>query len=272
MTLPSAPRDKRGSELARVIQSEIIRGSWPIDKVLGSEAELIERYSVSRSVLREAVRLLESRGVARMRPGPGGGLRVTAPEPAAVRDVTRLYLDFSGVRANDLYQVWTALELVAVAAVADSIDEEGVRRLRALLADEAAIVENNPDAAIDVWVERGMNLHLEIARQAANPALELFLGVVVELATEYHTELADPAAAARWLHASHTDIVSALVSGDAELAALRVRRYLKSLMRGGGLGPIAESADSDLGEPPAVTGRGRATKAPRRARSTAPRS
>jgi DNA-binding FadR family transcriptional regulator len=222
-----------------------MRSRWPIGVVLGSESDLIERFGVSRSVLREAVRLLESRGVARMRSGPGGGLRVTAPEPAAVRDATRLFLDFSGVRANDLYQVWIALEVTAVAAVAESIDEDGVIRLRALLADEATVLASNPGAAIDVWVERGMNLHLEIARQAANPALELFLGVVVELAAEYHTDLADPAAAAHWLHDNHSQIVSAIVSGDGELAQLRLRRYMKGLMKGGGMGPVADEGLAD---------------------------
>ena len=246
-----APRGKRGSELARDIQADVMRNGWPVGEVLGSESELIEKFGISRSVLREAERLLESRGVARMRPGPGGGLRVTAPEPAAVRDATRLYLDYAGVRADDLYQVWIALEITAVAAIAETIDEPGVGRLRALLDDEASVLDSNPEAAIDVWVERGLNLHLEIARQAANPALELFLGVVVELAAEYHTDLPDPAAAARWLHASHSDIVSAIVSGDGELAQLRLRRYMKGLMRGGGMGPVGRDDQPARIDPPA---------------------
>lgn len=218
---------------------------WPIGEVLGSESDLIERFAASRSVLREAVRLLESRGVARMRPGPGGGLQVTAPEPAPVRDAARLYLDYAGVQANDLYHVWIALEVIAVAALAETIDEEGVVQLRKLLEDEATQLESNPRGAIDLWVDGGQNLHQEISRQVGNPALELFLGVVVELAAEYHTELPDPAAAARWLHDRHSEIVSAIVSGDSDLAQLRLRRYMRGLMRGGGMGPVNSAQHPD---------------------------
>lgn len=233
--------EKRASTLAATIESAIVSKGWPVGEILGSEAELIERYGVSRSVLREAIRILESRWVARMRPGPGGGLVVTAPDPGAVKDTTRLYLDFQGVRASHLYQVWTALELAAVAELAESIDEAGVDRLRRLIADEAEMLDRDPQAAIELWMSQNLNLHSEIARQTGNPALVLFLGVVVDLALEYRTELPDPAGAARWLHHSHSGIVDAIVSGDGSLAQLRLRRYMKQLMRGGGLGPVNDS-------------------------------
>src|SRR5688572_11351959 len=83
--------------LARQIEDEIVARDWPIGEVLGSEDELMERYHVSRRVLREAVRILRSRGVARARPGPGGGLVVTAPSSESLRNAARLYLDHAGV-------------------------------------------------------------------------------------------------------------------------------------------------------------------------------
>ena len=67
---------KLGEQLAERVEEEIIASGWPVGKVLGSEAELIERYGVSRAVFREAMRIVDHHGVAEMRRGPGGGLVV----------------------------------------------------------------------------------------------------------------------------------------------------------------------------------------------------
>ena len=79
-----APADPAAAATARSwrrvvadrILGDIAEEGWPEGEVVGSEAELLERYGVSRAVFREAVRLLEHLQVARMRRGPGGGLVV----------------------------------------------------------------------------------------------------------------------------------------------------------------------------------------------------
>ena len=75
---------KLGEVLAERIEDEIIERGWPVGQVLGSEADLIEKYDVSRAVFREAMRIVDHHGVAEMRRGPGGGLVVAAPDLEAV--------------------------------------------------------------------------------------------------------------------------------------------------------------------------------------------
>ena len=72
--------DKRAERVATAYRNDIERASWPVGVVLGSETELIERYDVSRAILREAVRILEYHGAVRTKRGPLGGLIVTAPD------------------------------------------------------------------------------------------------------------------------------------------------------------------------------------------------
>ncbi len=109
---------------------------WPVGRVLRTETALSQRYGVGRAVLRETARVLESHGVARRRPGPGGGLVVTRPEGRAILDATRLFLDFRAVTAADLYETWRALEVVAVRQLAETVDARGLVRLHNVLQEE----------------------------------------------------------------------------------------------------------------------------------------
>src|ERR1700722_20641397 len=75
---------KLAEKVASDIEREILAAGWPVGAIVGSEKELLDKHGVSRAVLREAIRLLEHHMIATLRSGPGGGLIVTAPDPAVV--------------------------------------------------------------------------------------------------------------------------------------------------------------------------------------------
>ncbi len=106
--------DKRGQQLARQILVEVYAGGWEVGALLGSEASLMERFGVSRAVLREAVRVLEHHQVAAMRRGPGGGLFVTQPDLAAITEAFALCFDRLGVDQDQLAEVRTAVDEAVV--------------------------------------------------------------------------------------------------------------------------------------------------------------
>ncbi|WP_242424173.1 FadR/GntR family transcriptional regulator [Frankia sp. EI5c] len=225
------------SRLARTIELEIIRRGWPVGEGLGSEAQLMERYQVGRSVLREAVRLLESRWVARPRPGPGGGLVVTAPDHDGVRDVARVYLDFARARPEHLCETWSALEAVAVRRLSEQIDTAGLARLRGALEPtapgaraagtrartRAAGSRTGPISATSAG-EASVLLHLEIARLAGNPAAELFIRVLADLA-QPHEE--GDRLGQWWQHPLHAEIVDAITRGEGALAEHLARSCIR---------------------------------------------
>jgi DNA-binding FadR family transcriptional regulator len=99
------------------LRDDIVAAGWPVGSVVGSEADLLVRYGISRAVLREAVRLLELHSVARMRRGPGGGLVVGAPDPQASVEAMALYLEYMRVSGADLVTVRDAIELGVVTRV-----------------------------------------------------------------------------------------------------------------------------------------------------------
>lgn len=217
VTRPPTVRLSHAEVLARRIEDEIVAARWPLSTVLGTETELCERFGVGRSVLRETARVLESHGVARRRPGPGGGLIVTRPEGRAILDATRLFLDFRSVTPADLYETWRALEVVAVRHLAETVDDAGIRRLRAVLLEED--FRAGRDSA-DL-----PNVHVEIARLAGNPAVELFLLTVLGVARTRGRRSLRPGQVI-WLRRRHAEIVEAIALGDAAIAEQAFLDYI----------------------------------------------
>lgn len=223
----SGGASKMAEELARTIFRDVAERGWPTGEVLGSEAELIEQYEVSRAVLREAVRLLEHHGIARMRRGPGGGLVVTEPGADPIADAMTLYLEFQGVTPAHLYEARVALELAAVELAASRLDDEGVATLRASLGAEKHDAEQNLNETSHV-------LHLVVAELGGNRLLVLLLGILVRLSARHTPPLVDGAPSvaelATRVHRAHAGIVEAIIAGDPSLARHRMQRHLAALV------------------------------------------
>src|SRR5262249_12996007 len=110
-----APRGKLAEVLAATIADDIAASGWQGGAVFGTQTALLERYRVSRGVLREAVRLPEYHRIAHMRRGPGGGLVVTKPQAQASIDTIALYLQYRKPSGEDLRCVRDAIEIDNVA-------------------------------------------------------------------------------------------------------------------------------------------------------------
>jgi DNA-binding FadR family transcriptional regulator len=221
-----ARRAKLADDLARTIFREVARRGWPVGEVLGSEAELIERYAVSRAVLREAVRILEYHQVARMRRGPGGGLVVSEPGVEAIAEAMTLYLEYRGIEPAHLYQVRVALELAAVDLAASRLDTEGVERIRECLCRERV------DQEADLNVV-GHDLHLLLVDLAGNRLIALFLRILVRLSAR-HTppNVGDRSREkiAAEVHRTHDAIAEAVIARDGALARHRMQKHLGALV------------------------------------------
>lgn len=219
--------DKLAEVVAERIRLDIRLGDGRIGDVLGSESALQDRYSVSRSVLREAVRLLEYHSIAEMRRGPGGGLVVAAPGAEASVETMSLYLDYQQMQIHDLLGLQESIELGCVDNIAARVNEPGIAdRLRGSL----WIDEQTPESDV---LEAARAFHAELADLSGNPVLDLFLKVLLELWVRHSVALPvkNPELGPRApeLASVHAGIVDALLAGDASLAKNRLRRYLRAL-------------------------------------------
>ena len=230
------PKRKLAADLARRIEAETIAAGWPVGEVLGSEAELLERYRVSRAVFREAVRLVEHHGVAGMRRGPGGGLVVHAPDAAAVTEAAAVYLEYAGTTTRHLMEARLLVEPLAASLAAERITEDGIRRLRTALDEESATRETVLATGTTVrdLIGRHNDLHLVIAHIADNPAVELFVEVLTRLTGRYTPTPRRPPRVEMTttedaISAAHANIAAAVIAGNPGAAAHHTVEHLSAM-------------------------------------------
>jgi DNA-binding FadR family transcriptional regulator len=218
--------DKRASQIARRIEADIIRRGWPTGQSLGSEQALQQRYRVSRSVLREAVRLVEHHQVARMRRGPNGGLLVCEPDAAPATHAIIIYLEYLGTTISDLLDARLLLEPLAASLAAARIDEAGIDRLRAVLRTEEGRTPR-PSAPREEF-------HAVLAEQSKNPVLQLFIDILMQLTVRYAQDsrldsARDALEAIDRRHHEHSELVAAVTSGDSARAKTLSERHAESV-------------------------------------------
>jgi DNA-binding FadR family transcriptional regulator len=218
--LDSTDNGRLAVRIAADLERYIIELGWPVGRILYSEAELIAKYGASRSIIREAVRLLEQHTTARMRRGPGGGLVVCAPEADSVTNIVSVYLEYQKVVPNQLFEARVALELSAVELAAARLTESGIARLKQCLEDE----RNLPVESL--W-QHTRDIHVVIAEMAESPAFPLFITVLAKLVDARSTEVREDEANA--IYYAHSRIVEAIIAGDAALARHRMRRHLEAV-------------------------------------------
>jgi DNA-binding FadR family transcriptional regulator len=153
-------RPKRSSRLSADVASDvvdrIVRGVLAPGTTLPNEAGLCEYYDVSRPVIREALKVVEQKGLIRIRQGDGTTVLPREEWFLLNADVLRISLDMdeSGTLRNDVLTVRRDLEVGMVERSADRLTEDDFAELDRLLALMDAATDWQEVQAIDDRVHR----------------------------------------------------------------------------------------------------------------------
>jgi DNA-binding FadR family transcriptional regulator len=201
---------------------EIVRGTLPAGSLLPGDAELMARFGVSRTVLREALKTLTAKGF--IRPKAKVGTRVLERSAWNLFDSDTLTWHFEcGISREflaSLSEVRAALEPEAAALAARRRSEQDVSQLYGVTEQMA-----RPGITAEAFAALDLDLHLAVARMSRNPFMQSITSVIeVALATafrisspERHSERIKDSAI------EHRHIVEAIDAGDAEAARHAMR-------------------------------------------------
>src|SRR5262245_29141890 len=112
---PSDPAwDRRSEKVSAIIAREIVRDiarqKLAPGTTLESESAMLRRYQVARASLREALRILETHGLIRIKPGPGGGPVVSNVSSADFGRMATLFFQVRDIRFGELVEARLILE------------------------------------------------------------------------------------------------------------------------------------------------------------------
>jgi DNA-binding FadR family transcriptional regulator len=132
------------SALTGELVQQIVRGQYPSGTTLPPEQALCDSFSVSRTVVREAVKILQEKGLVQVR--RGSGTTVTASVMWNMLDelvLTASIAEVNGLEVlDDLVVTRRLLESDMANVAAREADDEVVQQLRQLVATMDTLVED----------------------------------------------------------------------------------------------------------------------------------
>lgn len=195
-----------------IVQDIVEHGRRPGDR-LPLESEMLAHYRVSRSSLREALRLLETQGLIAIRPGAGAGTVVCEPEPYNLGRTMTLYFHMGDVTYNELLDTWKMTEPLVAELAARNPDEAARREaLGQYLADSSSAA---PQLRA---IPAGKNFHSAVAKLSGNRALELISRAVGSIVSEHVLQLKTRVELEGFIIDDHARLAEAIVDGRAALA------------------------------------------------------
>ncbi|CAN5238913.1 hypothetical protein BH10PSE4_BH10PSE4_01850 [soil metagenome] len=124
--------DPTAVQLANELADLIRRAGLKSGALVASEQELRARHDVGRSVLRQAARILEERGVAFMKRGAGGGLIVASPDPESAGRALAILLESRMQGPNALDRLLQATDTHVFLTATPRLDLAECERVRQL--------------------------------------------------------------------------------------------------------------------------------------------
>ena len=128
-------RLSRPARVAEEIKDWIVQEHFSAGDRLPSEPELIERFSMAKGTIREAMRILEAQGLVKSRTGPGGGTFVHEVSKERARALLGNYFYFKDLTIRDIYGLRRVLEPELAASLAGRLPDEVLGQLEAIVAE-----------------------------------------------------------------------------------------------------------------------------------------
>lgn len=173
--IPALRARRQHSDIVAYIGSKIVGGEYPVGGILPREEEFAAELAIGRSVVREAVRVLASKGLVEARPKRGTQVLPTDRWQMLDPDVLAWRRQGSGDRfLRDLVDLRAMIEPAACALAAERATDTELELIAALAREMQHTWGDEP-----AFIEADMRFHRALLQAAHNDLLAQ-IGVAIE--------------------------------------------------------------------------------------------
>jgi GntR family transcriptional repressor for pyruvate dehydrogenase complex len=210
------------------IERDLATGGLSVGDRLPGERVLAEQLSVSRSSVREAMRVLEAMGVVRIAAGSGpeAGATVVADPITSIGSALRLHAATKHLPVRDLLETRILLESWATQETADRRPRPDLKRV-----DELLDAMDDPNLAPEEFLRLDAAFHVALSSLAGNVVVAAMMAALQQSIHGYIKGIVpvvdDWSVIATKLRNEHRTIAGAVHRGHGAKAAEIVRAHIR---------------------------------------------
>lgn len=223
-------------QIVQQIEESIVKGDLKPGDQLPAERDLAQRFGVSRTAVREAVKALREKGLVEAY--SGRGTFITDGTTHAVRQSLDLMVKIGQPEgSNHLAEVRTMLEPEIAALAAQRIQESELATMR-----EAVALMDRAGKDPQAYIEADLDFHLALAEGAGNPLILSLLDSIVGLLREQRLRIFRVPGGPERGQVHHKKILEAVERRDPEKAREAMREHLAQVRHDSAVPAVTSSA------------------------------
>ena len=223
----AAKQNRIFQDVVDQIEEAIVAGKLQPGDTLPSERDLKDLFQTSRGTLREALRVLEQKGLIEIKLGVGGGSVVKAAPMEQVCESLDLLVRFQQISLEHLAEFREGIEGIVAATACRRATSRDITELEKLLAKARQFVAKGVSQSRQ-FVEIDKQIHQALARITGNPMFIVVHQMVHDNIQRYYERfLPWTEAMLRENLQDLCNIVAFIKKGDADQASDLARRHVQ---------------------------------------------
>ena len=166
-------------QIAHLIQRRILTRNLENGAKLPAERQLAEELGVSRSVVREALRMLDASGYVSVKKGPHGGIFVSQVYHKPISDSLKNLAAHGQITVDHLFDVRLKIEPFMAMEAARHSTKTDIKRLHDLMAEAGQCLD-------DATALKAKNIlfHILLGEACGNPVTAMFMRSIADILNE----------------------------------------------------------------------------------------